>query len=294
MLSRNIQIKILLLESEHHNMKDRFDLYTKALKQLLAGMDKKCEQYSEQYKEIHLLQSRFLISITNLRKYGENDPGERAVFNRIIEQLHDICEEVMGMNFDDFSDLIAKREQEQAVEIEDPLRPYIGDWSAIQEGRFQQQMSDQIKEAEIPLKSKRNLQSGDPLALYKQVPLHAYILYSAQDQAMATYILEQWDSMISQSGRFCDIYQSIDQLSGLEDGYDFLYNSHIIKESGIQIEQTELPGLFFWDHDEDCEFISFSQCTNESEITKQLRIIFSQLSKSPNIETVKRIKNVFF
>jgi hypothetical protein len=268
-------------------MDDTYTSYEKGLKQLLFNMGTKHPQYIETAS----LQTRMSESIKNLRMLGTNDPSERATLNQIMPQLHEICVETTGMNFNAYCELVSKQEQELAVATSDPLRPYIGDWMAVQEGRLNQHMIDELKERGIVPKTNRKIVSEDPLARYRSVPLHARILYTAQDQTMASYILEQWASLDSQSGQLCDIYHSNDQFYDVEDAYDFLYNSRILRESGVDIDQTDLPGMFFWDHDEVGEFISFNQCMNDAEITKLLRSIFTALKKTPDIEAVKRVKS---
>ena len=267
-------------------MGDTYTLYEHGIKHLLKSMDKK----HARYLEIANLQTRMLECIRNLRTLGSDNPTERANLNQITPQLNEICLEVIDMNFNDWCDLVNKKDQELASSTSDPLRPYIGDWLALQNAHVNQQMMDELKEHGIRPKTNRKIVSEDPLARYKTVPLHARMLYTMQDPTMGTYILEQWASLDSQSSRMCDIYHSNDQFYNAEDAYDFINDSRLLKESGVRIRQTDLPGMFFWDHDEVGEFISFSQCASAAEITEILRLIFSELMETPNIEAIKKVK----
>ena len=73
---------------------------------------------------------------------------------------------------------------------------------------------------------------ADPVGRYRSVPLHGIFMYSTEDAEFSKYIDVNWRALDRMSGDSCDMYPSIDQLTGLEDVYNLL-NSQSELVSGI-------------------------------------------------------------
>src|SRR5260221_13822457 len=89
-----------------------------------------------------------------------------------MDDIHD--------NFDIHSREQATRE-DQARPQKDSLWPYIGDWQAVQDGTVYRQLLRELLEQGIRPRVGQELPLEDPLARYKNIPLHARFLYTSMD-----------------------------------------------------------------------------------------------------------------
>ncbi len=87
--------------------------------------------------------------------------------------------------------------------------------------------------------------STDVLERYVQVPNRMLILYSSEDAAIATYVLEHWAALDRLSGDICDIYPSLLQLNGGEDAYSAIADLPNIPGAN-KIKVRDLPVVLIW------------------------------------------------
>jgi hypothetical protein len=184
-------------------MDDIYALYEQGLRCL----QEQCSSEEELFYDIATYKSRFLISTHNLRMYGENNPTENAHLQQVIHQLHRICDQKYGMDFDTWCAQCVVKELRKTQQ--DPLHPYIGDWQALQDGSLQQFLRERLIQQGIKLQTNRVSPREDPIERYRTVPLHAYLLYSSQDPTIAPYITTHWDALEGLSGDVYDIYSAL-------------------------------------------------------------------------------------
>jgi hypothetical protein len=180
--------------------------------------------------------------------------------------------------------------EDQVRPGKDSLWPYIGDWQALQDGTVHSMLLKELIEEGIKPRIGRALPLEDPLARYKDVPLHARFLYTSMDPSIESSILKHYATIDSLSRDQCDIYLSIEQFNNPGETLDYLENSPVLKESGVQIGYDDLPGIFFWDHQWKGEFISFRSYVSELEINTILLRVFQAIREEPTIAAVKRVK----
>ena len=262
-------------------MEHRYDFYERGLR----ALQERLSDDKETLLEVDMCKSRFLMAVQQLRIYGDNT-NERAELNQVIDQLHRICRATVKMDFDDWTTHYVINELQQLQQ--DPLYPYLGDWQALQDGRLQEFLLGQLKKQGIVIQTQRVLPRRDPLERYKQVPLHAYLLYTSQDPGITPCILKHWDALETLSGNVYDISISVAQLQGQEDGHTLMENSLIIKQAGFQ-QYSLLPGLFFWDKKWNWEFLPF-RGIDEDNLTFFWRFLYEQLKPDPSIATICKIK----
>lgn len=176
-----------------------------------------------------------------------------------------------------------------SAEDDTRLEKYVGNGGALRRGQAQRDLLEQL--AQLGAKPKQNMPGGpdDLLVSYKKVPLHAVFLYTSEDQEVHTYIAENLGALDSLSDDFCDIYINKDQFENKEDGYDLLKNLRVIHNSGIP-RRADLPGLFFWDHQGESEFLPFDSPLSHDTIKYTLRPLFDMLCITPTIATVTHYK----
>lgn len=182
--------------------------------------------------------------------------------------------------------------EDQAGEEEDLLWPYIGDRRALQEGTVHRLLLTELRERGITPQIGREVPLEDPLARYKDIPLHACFLYTSMDSSIEPVILKHYATVDGLSRDRCDIYLSMEQFNNPGETLDYLENSPVLRESGVQIGYHELPGMFFWDHQWDGEFISFGSHVNELEIKTILYRVFEEIRHDPTIAAVRRAKKL--
>lgn len=182
--------------------------------------------------------------------------------------------------------------EDQAATEKDPLWPYIGEWQALQSGTVHSMLLKELTERGITPRSGQALPLEDPLARYKDIPLHARFLYTSMDSSIEPYILKHYSTIDGLARNKCDIYLSREQFNNPGETLDYLENSPVLRKSGVQIGYHELPGLFFWDHQWEGEFISFGPQVCESRINTILTHIFQELREGPTIAAVRRAKKI--
>src|SRR5882724_7973888 len=98
---------------------------------------------------------------------------------------------------DDFD--IHSREQitreDQARQQKDSLWPYIGHWQALKGGTAYRQLLRELLEQGIQPRIGRELPLEDPLARYKNIPLHARFLYTSMDLRIEYSILKHYTTL---------------------------------------------------------------------------------------------------
>ena len=166
---------------------------------------------------------------------------------------------------------------------------YIGDIRSLEDGRVYEELTEQLVQMGVKPKVGRKPFVADILERYKNVPLHAVILYTTEDQNIESYISENWGALDTLSGDFCDIHPSVDQFKKAEDAYDFIEKLDVIKSSKFN-SYSQLPGIFFWDNNGAAEFIPFGYKKNPANITRVLRTIFEEIHKKPTISSVTSAK----
>jgi hypothetical protein len=183
-------------------------------------------------------------------------------------------------------------EKDQARSDKDPLWPYIGDWQALQNGTAHSMLLKELIESGIQPRIGQTLPLEDPLARYKDIPLHARFLYTSLDPSIESYILNHYVTIDSLARDKCDIYLSIRQFHNPGETIDYLENSLILRTSGVQIGYHDLPGIFFWDHQWEGEFVPLRRSGNESEISPVLLRVFQEIREDPTIAAVRRAKKL--
>lgn len=126
----------------------------------------------------------------------------------------------------------------------------------------------------------------DPVGRYRSVPLHGIFMYSTEDTEFSKYIDTNWRALDRMSGDSCDMYPSIDQLTGLEDVYDVLNSQSKLVRGMSAISLSDLPGIMFWDNQGTSEYISFVGRDNPGAIRDALRTIFECIRRNAIIQNI--------
>jgi hypothetical protein len=264
-------------------MDDVFALYEQGLRCLQAQFSSE----EELFYDLATYKSRLLISTRNLRRYGEDNPTEKAHLLQVIHQLHHICGEKFGMDFEDWCAQCAVKELCKMQQ--DSLYPYVGDWQALQDGRLQQFLRESLAQQGIKLQTNRIPPREDPIERYRKVPLHAYLLYSSQDLTIAPYITKHWDALEGLSRDVYDLYVSFAELNHAEDGHDAIETSYVLKKTGFSAYSL-LPGILFWDKQWNWEFVPFGDQADDRSMTYIWRLLYEHLKKEPAIRIVSKVK----
>ena len=135
----------------------------------------------------------------------------------------------------------------------------------------------------------------DPLERYRKIPLHTLFLYTSMNKGIDSYIEDNWCALHKLSANYCDIHPVKSQLESdhnkviNEDANDFLEKSRSINTKH-PIEFSDLPGMFFWNHTGEEEYVSFLVDQSYEGISKSITIIIEEIKKEPTIHAVKRAK----
>ena len=183
-------------------------------------------------------------------------------------------------------------EEDQAGLEKASLQSYIGDWSALQNGTIHRLLLKELMEEGIKPRTGQALPLEDPLARYKDIPLHARFLYTPIHLSVMSSIIEHYATIDLLSRNRCDIYLSLEQLKNPDETLDYLEYSPVLRESGVRIGYHDLPGIFFWDHQWKGEFISFGADADRSEINRILLRVFEEMREEPTIGAIKRVKKI--
>lgn len=133
-------------------------------------------------------------------------------------------------------------------------------------------------------KSMGRKRSYDPVERYRDIPLHAVLLYSTEDDMLSSYVSAHWNALDRLSGDLCDIYPSLEQLRGNEYVYDTIGSTPEI--AGMDdIRLSELPGIMFWNNLEQSNYVSFRGLNSDS-IRHAFRLLFEHIRAKPSIESV--------
>lgn len=233
------------------------------------------------------LKSRLLITARNLQTYGADDLVEKASLVRVLHDLHAVCLEHFHMDFEDWC-ARCTAEKLRAMQHE-PLYQYIGNWQVLQDGMVQQFLREKLALQGIKLMTSRPVPVEDVIQRFRTIPLHAYLLYSSQDTTLEPYIKKHWDALEGLSKDVYDLYISVAQLAGQEDGYDVMDNSYIMRKIGFA-DYSLLPGLLFWDDRWNWDFLSLQEHTDEKSLTTVFRLLYERLRKNPTVATIKEVK----
>jgi hypothetical protein len=135
---------------------------------------------------------------------------------------------------------------------------------------------------------RREKNNMDYLTRRKETPLRAMFLFTSEDFLIENYIKQNYDAIDSLSSNFCDIYISMNQLLKKENAYDHLDKIDIIKKVE-NISISKLPGILFWDHTGESEYISFQEENDNQSIKIKIRFIFDAIRKKPTLASIKDI-----
>ncbi|MBA2393514.1 MAG: hypothetical protein H0V70_12330 [Ktedonobacteraceae bacterium] len=172
----------------------------------------------------------------------------------------------------------------------DPLWPYLGDWSSLQNGTTYRQLMQEFFERGIRPQISQELPLEDPLARYKNIPLHARFLYTSMDSLVEYCILKHYTTLKGLSRDRCDIYLSLEQFINPVETFDYLDHSPVLKQSGVYIGYNDLPGMFFWNRQWEGEYISFRPHMTEEGINMTLLCVFQEIREDATLNAVRRIK----
>jgi hypothetical protein len=116
----------------------------------------------------------------------------------------------------------------------------------------------------------------DLLERYRAVPNRMMVLYSSEDELLATYIRQNWAALDELSGDLCDLFPSLLQLSGGEDIYSYLKDLRYIP--GVdEVRIEKLPMILLWS-DSAAISISLSESADDfASLKGTIRGIFQYL-----------------
>lgn len=258
-------------------MGDEFTLYEHGLSRLLKALNGESNQ--QLYRDVLLLQMELARNIERARRYGPS-PEQEADLNRILEQLIDaslLATEKSFFEWCQIQKITVPRKQDNLSDLR-------------QEG-LSQKLLDAFIELGARPQAGQNLADEDLLERYATIPLHAVFLYTSEDKAIPDYILEHWGALDSLSGSICDIHPLLAQFQNAGQAYEYIDKLNIVKESTFN-EFSQLPGLFFWDHVGNTEFVSFGIEAQPVQIKNVLRVVFEELRREPDLKAVKRAKRI--
>ena len=129
----------------------------------------------------------------------------------------------------------------------------------------------------------------DPLKRYSRIPLHAIFLYTSMNKNMGSYIVKNWCAIHRASADYCDIHPTSLQFKNREDASNFITYLNVIKDKS-SVKFSELPGIYFWDHTGETEYVSFSSDQSDEGITKSISIIIDEIKEEPTIRAVRWAK----
>ncbi len=259
-------------------MSDEFTLYERGISHLLNALQTKSSQQFHQ--DILLVQFRLARNITRARIYGP-EPSQDAELNKILEQLIELSLLVTGKSFYEWCQTPVSLKQE-ASDLSDMRR----------EGFSQELLDTFIELGARPFKG-QSLAHEDMLERYVSVPLHAVFLYTSEDKAVSSYILDNWGALDALSGSICDIHPILEQFQNANDAYNYVQQLDIVQKASFNT-LSQLPGLFFWNHTGETAYLSFGAETKSTHITNVLRVVFEELRRdpTPGLVSVNRAKQI--
>lgn len=163
------------------------------------------------------------------------------------------------------------------------------DWNGYRDAREFSKNIDRWRGRRLLFgKSVGRKRSYDPVERYRDIPLHAVLLYSTEDDMLSSCVSDHWDSLDRLSGDLCDIYPSLEQLHGNEYVYDMIGSTPEI--AGVDdIQLSELPGIMFWSSLGQGDYVSFCGL-NSGDIRQAFRLLFEHIRAKPSIESVALAK----
>ncbi len=186
---------------------------------------------------------------------------------------------------------IDKMPQSTAEEAnsDDILKQYIGDIDAWRDGSLHQKLTEQLAAEGIIEMHKKKSQppEEDVMNRYHAVPLHAALLYTAEDKKISKYLTDYWSELHELTGNVCDLYPIVDQFKYPQDdnAYTFMNKLGVLRKSHFTA-YGQLPVLFFWDNQDRSAYISFGHNPTMNSIKQLVRQLFDELHRTPTIGTV--------
>jgi hypothetical protein len=173
--------------------------------------------------------------------------------------------------------------------VED-INQFVGDVKVLRDGNVYQALTEELRILGIKPKLKaQNSNLEDVLERYRSVPLHAIFLYTSEDNAVESYISENWGALDTLSGDFCDIHQSVNQFKNAEDAYDMIENFDVMV--GVNFRAySQIPGMFFWNNNGDVEYVPFGDTVDGGKLKKVVRTIFEEIRNYPHISSITKAK----
>ncbi len=257
-------------------MSDEFTPYEYGISRLLAAS--KGESNQRLYRDTLLMQMQLANNIEQARKYGSS-PDQRVDLHRILEYLIELSLSATGKSFAVWCQPQVTERQEQP------------DLSDMRREDLAQELMEAFIELENGPQTKQNLADEDLLERYASVPLHAVFLYTSEDEAISSYILDNWDALDSLSGAICDIHPLLEQFQQRSNAYEYIRNLDVVKEVSFN-DLSQLPGLFFWDHAGQTAYVSFGIEAKPAQIKNVLRVVFKELYREPDLASIQRAKQI--
>ncbi|GBR11222.1 hypothetical protein GLI01_34160 [Gluconacetobacter liquefaciens] len=119
---------------------------------------------------------------------------------------------------------------------------------------------------------------GDLLQRFIEVPNRLVIAYSSDDESLCNYITEHWSALDGMSGKWCDIYLSMLQMSGDEDVYSAMSDLRMLP-GGEALRVNALPIALLWSAGAAACISLREFSTSKADLTKFFRHIFQFLSE---------------
>ena len=240
------------------------------------------------------------ITISDINRYLTHNVKQWAVQHQLsqIPRLHYTvtgeivlleCQRPKGATLLQAQNESGQTGAEQSTDI---LNQYIGNLDALRKGRVHQEIAESLAQETIQWHEKQGSSSEDILERYHAIPLHALLLYTSEDQAMATYLTQYLAELDELTDNVCDVYPIVDQFKHPRDAnaYTFMRELDVLHDAHFDAYE-QLPVLFFWDGHGANEYISFGNNANDlASIKGMLRQIFGTLRREPTITHITQIK----
>lgn len=257
-------------------MGDEYTLYEDGISRLLTALGEKNNQ--QLYQHVLLMQMELVHNITKARKYGSS-ATQQADLHRILEQLIEVCLLATGKSFYEWCQVGLSEKQEPR------------DLSDLQRAGLAQDLLEAFVESGARTRKDVDLSNEDLLERYASVPLHAIFLYTSEDEAIPSYILNNWDALDSLSGTICDIHPLLEQFQSFANAYEYIRKIDVIKHVPFN-SFSQLPGMFFWNHVGETAYLSFGVEAKPVQIKNILRVVFEELYREPTLASVNRAKQI--
>lgn len=253
-------------------MNDEFSLYENGISHLLHALKGNSSQ--QLYRHALLMQMELAQNIAQARKYRPSRDQE-ADLNRILEQLIELSLLTTGKSFYEWCQTQPARKQK------------LRDLFAFAQANPAQDLLEAFIKLGARASKDQSLTGEDLLERYANVPLHAFFLYTSEDEAISSYILNNWDALDALSGTICDIHPLLEQFQSTKSAYEYIQTVDILKEASF-CNLSQLPGLFFWDHAGGTAYISFGVEAKPTHIKNVLRVVFEELYREPSLASINR------